>query len=289
MPEDKVTAHGRELGAELRRRRTAAGYNGQDMARRLGWSTTKVSRVEVGARPITEADIIMYLASCGLAEAEIDPILALAREGTLDHRLKAHSGQLPDELKTLIFYENTAAEIEGYEHAFMPGLFQTEDYTRALLTDLGMRAGDRFEFGVDARMNRQDLLKKSEPPSCRFYLHEQVLRIPIGSAKIMHDQLLRLLFLSSVRHCEIRVVPFSMGARGLTHGSFWLMRYVENDPVVYMFQESVSLFLDRRDHTDPFQDVLNRLDQVALDAGDSRGVISDLADEFDRPEENHGA
>ena len=67
------------------------------------------------------------------------------------------------------------------------------------------------------------------------------------------------------------------------------MKYVENDPVVYMFQESVSLFLDRREHTEPFREVLKRLDQVALDEGDSRMVMSDLADEYDQAEENHSA
>ena len=187
MAEDKVTAHGRELGEELRRRRTAAGYLGKELAFRLGWSTTKVSRVEVGARAISEADIIMYLASCGLSEAEIDPILDLARQGRQDHRFQAHGGQLPEELKTLIFLENTAAEIEGYEQTFIPGLFQTAAYTRALLLDIGTVPDERLDFGVSARMDRQGLLKKSEPPSCRFFLHEHMLRIPVGSAKIMHD------------------------------------------------------------------------------------------------------
>lgn len=56
MVEDKITARKRELGGELRRVRELAGYNGQDLARRLGWSPTKVSRLETGARQISEVD-----------------------------------------------------------------------------------------------------------------------------------------------------------------------------------------------------------------------------------------
>jgi len=288
MPDDKVTAHGRELGIELRRRRTIAGFNGKDMAARLGWSTTKVSRVEVGARPITEADIIMYLASCGLSEEGIDPILALAREGAYDHRLKSHGEKLPDELKTLIFHENTAAEIHGYEQTFVPGLFQTEDYARALFREVDRFDHASIEFRVRARMARQGLLRKSEPPYCKFYLHENALRSVIGNIKVMHEQLLHLVFLTSWRHCEIRVIPASVGGRGLAHGAFRLMKYVEHDSVVYVEQEAVSLFLDRRTHTDHYRKVLDRLDQAALDEGQSRRVLADLASEFDRAEESHG-
>jgi transcriptional regulator with XRE-family HTH domain len=282
MPEDKVTAHRRELGAELRRRREAAGFNGKDMALRLGWSTTKVSRVEVGARPISEADLIMYLASCGLSEIEVGPILELGREGSQNHRLKSHGKKLPDELKTLIFHETTAAEIHSYELAFMPGLLQTEEYARALFIE-----GDRFDRGsielrIRARMARQRLLKKTAPPDCTFYLHQNAVRASIGSAQIMHEQLLHLVFSSGREHCHVRLIPETSGGRGLAHGSFQLMRYVENDPVVYVEQEAVSLFLDRPEHSDHFRKVLSRLEQAALDEGESRRVLADLASEFDR-------
>lgn len=284
MPEDKVTAHGRELGTELRRRRTKAGYNGKDMASRLGWSATKVSRAEVGARPITEADIIMYLASCGLSEAEIDPILALAREGTQDHRLKSHREKVPDALKTLIFHETTAAEIINFEPVCVPGLLQTEEYMRALFSACDIFPPDGVEFFVRARLARQALLRESEPPACVFFLHENSLCMPIGSARIMHEQLLHLIFLSSWRHCELRFIPRSTGIRGVAHGPFRLMRYVEHDQVVELEHDVVTLFLDRREHTDSYQRMLHRFDDAALDAGESRRILAELASEFDRAE-----
>src|SRR6201999_1579947 len=115
MAEDKITAHGRELGGELRRRRERAGYNGLELAKRLGWSTTKVSRVETGARIISEVDLAIYLASCGVPRHEMDAFLDLAREADHDHRLKSHGEKLPDELTTLIFHETTATAIESCE------------------------------------------------------------------------------------------------------------------------------------------------------------------------------
>jgi transcriptional regulator with XRE-family HTH domain len=285
VAEDKITARGRELGVELRRRRELAGYNGQDLARRLGWSTTKVSRVETGARTVTEVDIAIYLASCGVPRDEMDWIVDLVREAGSDHRMKSHGEKLPDELRTLIFYETTAAEIDSFELLVVPGLLQTEDYTRALLLETGMYAGGSIELRVRARMERQALLRRSIPPHCTYYLYESLLRTPIGNDRIMHEQLLQLVFLSSWQHCVLRIVPISAGGGGLAQAPFRLMRYSDHDPVVEIEQDAVTLFLDRKDHTDYYRKVLNRLDRVALDEGESRRVLADLASEFDRAEE----
>jgi transcriptional regulator with XRE-family HTH domain len=287
VAEDKITAHGRELGVELRRRRELAGYNGLELAGRLGWSTTKVSRVETGARIISEVDIAIYLASCGVPRAEMDQILDLAREAGYDHRLKSHGEKLPDELRTLIFHETTAAAIDSYELIVVPGLLQTEDYTRALLQESGMYAGDSIEFRVRARMDRQGLQRRSDPPHCTYFLYESLLRTPIGSNKIMHEQLLQLVFLSSWQHCVIRIVPVSAGGGGLAQGPFRLMSYADHDPVVEIEQDAVTLFLDRKPHTDYYRKVLNRLDRLSLDEGQSRRVLADLTSEFDRAAEGH--
>lgn len=289
MADHKITAHGRELGAELRRRREAAGYNGLTLAKRLGWSTTKVSRVETGARLISEVDVAIYLASCGVPRDETDPILDLAREAGHDHHLKSHGEKLPDELRTLIFHETTAAAIDSCELVFVPGLLQTEDYARALFTEGEQFDDDSIDFRVQARMDRQHLLRKSQPPRCTFFLHEHALRSIIGDARIMHEQALQLLFYSSWRHCSIRVVPASTGGRGLAHTSFHLMQYVEHGPVVYVEQDVASLFLNGKAHVDHYRKVLRRLDKAALDEGESRGLLAELASEFERAEEDQHA
>lgn len=287
MAEDKITAHGRELGAELRKRREAAGYQGQELARRLGWSPTKVSRVEVGARPVTQADVAIYLASCGVPRDEMDPIVDLAGEAGHDHRLKSHGEKLPDELRTLILHETTAAEIDSYEPMFVPGLLQTEDYARALFQEVDQFDGDSIELRVRARMDRQSLLKRLHPPRCTFFIHENALRAPIGGSRIMHEQLLQLVFSSSRPQCAIRVVPVSAGGRGLAHAMFRLMRYVEHEPVIEIEQDAATLFLDRKDYANHYRRVLKRLEQAALDEGESRSLLAELASEFDRAEEGN--
>lgn len=289
VAEDKVTASGRELGAELRRRRELAGYNGLEMSRRLGWSPTQISRVETGARYITPADVAIYLSSCGVPRDDMDPILELAREVRNDYRFKSHGEKLPDELTTLIFHETTAATIDGFELTVVPGLLQTEDYIRELLRETGQYSGASMEFRVQARIDRQGLLRKSEPPWCTFFIHENGLRMPVGSRRIMQDQLLQLTFLAAWQRCRIRVVPIAAGPRGLANSPFQLMGYADHGAVVNVEQESASVFLDSSEHVDHFRRVLARLDHAALDEGQSRQFLAELASEFERAEDGPDA
>src|SRR4051794_15417332 len=102
------SARTRELGAALRRVREEARYTGNELARRLGWSPSKVSRIETGDRNTSEVDTALYAAYCGATAEELGRLLELAR--TIDDRYWLHSRgeRLPDELRSLIALETTA-------------------------------------------------------------------------------------------------------------------------------------------------------------------------------------
>jgi hypothetical protein len=158
-----------------------------------------------------------------------------------------------------------------------------------LFCEIDRFQGDSIEYRVGARIDRQSLLKRSYPPHCTFFVHENALRTRIGSNRIMHEQLLQLVFLGSWQHCVIRILPVSAGGRGVAQAPFRLMSYADHDPVVEIEQDAVTLFLDRKTHTDHYRKVLNRLDRVALDEGESRRILAELASEFDRAEDSHDA
>ncbi len=90
------TARRRELGAALRRIRERRGLNGQDMATRLGWAPSMVSRVETGKRPMTLVEVATYTGLCNVAGEEQVELLSLAIEPD-DYRIKPHDGEMPDD------------------------------------------------------------------------------------------------------------------------------------------------------------------------------------------------
>lgn len=245
MVELPSTAHGRELGAELRRIREGAGYSGHELARRLGWSASKVSRLEAGRTNVSEVDVAIFLARCDATNEEINRLVALARETEDGHRLRLHGEKLPDQLRTLIVNETMADYIRNYESDFVPGLAQTEDYARAVFHEGGLLPESGIELHIRARMDRQNLLRSERPPEFTAFIHENALRNMVGSLPIMHEQMLNLVFLTSRPQYAIRVVPVSAGSAGHVAAPFLYLGYIEHRPVVCVETEVASLFLEK--------------------------------------------
>ena len=290
MTELVSTARRRELGAALRRIREQQGLAGNELAMRLRWTCTMVSRTETGKRVTTEAEVLKYTSMCGLAGPEQDALVSLATEPD-NYRLKPH-GQIPDALRAMIFHESTASEIESFQPIYMPGILQIEDYTRALFQELGIEDADEIENGVRNRLARRSVLTRPNPAQCTFYVHENVLRTPVGNAQVMHEQMLHLLFASSRPQCSIRVIPRSAGGRGLAGGEFFIFGYPEGSPVVCAQHETTSEFLESRKELAAYRAVLKRVASVALKDAESREFIAWMASDFERqgvPEHDHGA
>jgi transcriptional regulator with XRE-family HTH domain len=269
-----LSARARELGDKLRRCRDAAGLPGQILADRLGWSASKVSRIESGIIGMDEIDVVRYGAHCGLTCERIDALLDLCREQG------APGYWLSDRLSSLIFHETTAGASSSYDPLVVPGLLQTEEYAKELIgaqqpdADLGC-------YWVSARMERQRVLH-SRP--FEFFIHEQALRLPVGGNRVMNEQLLKLVLLAEQPRITIRVVPVALGARAAFGGEFVLFRYKEHRPLVYL--EAVGLFMEDQVQVIRYREKIARLSDVALGRGESRELLAAVASEFDHPEDS---
>ncbi|HEX3590789.1 MAG TPA: Scr1 family TA system antitoxin-like transcriptional regulator, partial [Pseudonocardiaceae bacterium] len=177
------SARGRELGVELRKRREAAGLKGYDLAEQLGWSASKVSRMENGIRGVSEVDAAIYLTHCGVLQQELEDLLDIARAEDSDTWLQEHGERLPDNLRTLVYHETTAAASASYEPSLVPGLLQTSDYARAVFEFADVVPRGKIGTAVRARLDRQAVLRKPDPPQCLFFVHENALRAPVGDAR----------------------------------------------------------------------------------------------------------
>lgn len=278
------SAHSREVGEELRKRRQHVGLTGAELAKRLGWSGSKVSRIESGLIGVSEVDAAIYLTYCGVLREELDEILDLVREDSTPTWLQERGGRLPDELRTLVYHETTAMSIASYEPTLIPGLLQTEAYALALFEFANLMPKDRMAAAAKARIDRQGVLRRMDPPECEFFIHETGLRSRAGSNQTMNQQLLHLVFLTTRPQYQIRVVPAAAGTHGVWGGMFTLMGYPNHGPVVFVESMTTGLFLEKPDHIAVYQGILKRLDQAALDTEQSRRWLADLASEFDMPE-----
>lgn len=257
------------------------GYNGTDMAERLNWTSTMLSRAETGKRPMSQVEVAVYLGLCGVTDDRLHEMLDLANEPD-DYRLKPHPGRIPDELRSLVFHESTASAIDSYEPIYLPGITQTPQYARAVFQETARFDEDGIETRVKIRMARREVITRYNPAQCMLWVHENALRAMVGSPKVMAEQMLQLIFVSNRPQCSIRVVPASSGCRGLSNGSFQIFRYAEDSPVVYVEHEITSEFMENGEALLAYEAILNRVASVALTDDASRAFIASMAGEYER-------
>lgn len=285
MSTSDSSARARQLGTELRRERERFGASLRELATQLGWSTSKVSRMEGGRRGTLPADVAIYLARCGTSRRDRERLVRLAEDSEAAFRLQDHGERLPDELRSLIELETTADAIIGYDPLAVPGLLQTEPYVRALLGWGRRRRDEAFELRVRARLARQVVLERRWPPLLRFFVHEHALRANIGGDRVMNEQLLHLVFTSSLPRVEIRVLEAATAPLAIFGSGFYLMEYPGYRPLVYAQTRTASLFLEEEAEVQAHRAVLADLATCALDGRQSREWLAAMASDHDRAED----
>ena len=280
MDDREPTIRSRELGEGLRRAMHNAGLSGKDVARLLDLSPSWVSRLISGKRNVTAVQASAFLAVCQAPSAERERLLELCDGQHTQGWFQQHGSRLPLQLVTLIDHENKAVAISCFDSTLVPGLLQTGDYTRALLTEAGRVPAEEIDDRVAARLARQALFSRNDPARFTFYLHEFVLRMPVGGPAVMADQLALLERMSRRPYLRLRVVPTALGAHAATAGPFTLMEFAEFKPVVYLESETSSLFLEKPVEITAYQSILAALAETALGEEQSRELIATLATEL---------
>lgn len=280
----------RELGAEMRRLRVAAGLTGRQVGFKTGWDPTKVSRVESGQIHIDLASLTWFLGVLRIPYEDAVPLVALCRQakGNDGYWLTDHGDRVPDAMSSLIYHESTAALSTCYEPQLVPGLLQTEDYARAMISRHATHTEADVEVGVQVRIERHQVLGRRGGGRFVFYINEQALRVVVGGPKVMYEQMLAIGLTSRGPNVEVRVVPTSAGADSALCGAFQLFEFEEHGPLVYLNNfVATSFWLEELDYVAPYRNLAADLATIAKGVEESRSLISALADEYDRGSTTH--
>lgn len=253
-----------------------------DLARKLGWSQSAVSRIEAGLGGVNEVNVIMYLAHCGVSTPEAGEVLKLAKETEDGYLVRV------DSLRTLILHENMARRIAVSAPLVVPGLLQTEGYARAMISLPGYDEA-AVKARLNLRMSRQRLLRSQRAPRFIYFIYEAALRCPFGGYQVMNEQMLHLAFLADQEHIAIRVVPFESGQIATITGALTLMDFADHGPLAYLETPTAGVFVEAPDGIARCRYNLGQLAKDALNERQSRGLLADLASRYDRPPKEHRA
>ncbi|MFI5993028.1 helix-turn-helix domain-containing protein [Streptomyces sp. NPDC051362] len=213
---------GREaLGGRLRELRAGAGLQGKELAERLGWQRSKVSRLELGKQTATASDLEAWALALD-APGEVADLHSRLRG--LDSQQRSWRRQLARghravQDRYVVEYRRTST-VRGYEATVIPGLFQTPDYARHLIllnAELMQSPRDTDE-AVNARMRRQEVLYEGDK-TFRILVWEGALHALIGPAEVMAGQLDRLIGLPQI---SLGIVPLGAPLTLSPKHGFWI-------------------------------------------------------------------
>jgi transcriptional regulator with XRE-family HTH domain len=210
------------FAAELAASRTAAGLSQDALGALINYSPSLVAMIESGRRAPT-LDVAR----------RVDE--ALKAPGTFV-RLQQHvrTNPLPSWFLPYADVEAAATQLRSWQPSFVDGLLQTEDYARAVLSGRPNTAMDDVEALVVARMARQAVLDREEPPLLWAVLDEGALHRRIGDGTVMRAQLLHLAEMSTRPNICVEVVPYSAGPHYALLGAFAIAEADDTARVGYL-------------------------------------------------------
>ena len=271
------------LGSQLRRLREAAGITPEDAGYEIRASRSKISRLENGRVKLKSRDMTDLLTLYGVTNEGLrSKFLALVRQSNAPDWWAKYSDILPDWFETYLGFEAAAETIRSFEIQFVHGLFQTEEYARAV-TQLGHQAAKPAEIDnrVALRLKRQDLHQRPDPPRIWSVMDEAVLRRPVGGPAVMRAQFQHLIEVAALPHVTLQVVPFASGCHAGESGSFTVLRFEEQDlpDVVYLEQLTGAIYLDQRSDVEHYLEVVDELSSEALTPAETTRFIEQVARE----------
>lgn len=280
------TVQRRRLRVELRRARSQANMTQKQVADDLGWSPSKLLRIENGQVGISQTDLRALLDHYGVNDPElIKSLKQMAQQGRRQQAWSQYRDVLYPEFMAYLSYEGSASLLRQCEPLLVPGLLQTEEYARAVNTAFASK--DRTERDIErqteARMLRQQILEREDPPEMFFILDESVVRrwvgIGPGDAKVIVRQLKRLLEVNEHPRFSVQIIPFKYGFHFAMQGGFAMLEFPDPEDDELLFLDNRRASVSTRESTDVianYKEEFYRLEAAAIDRaalGDFLGAI----------------
>ncbi|WP_067894722.1 helix-turn-helix domain-containing protein [Nocardia vaccinii] len=266
------------VGGQLRKLREQASITREEAGEAIRGSHAKISRLELGRTGFKERDIRDLLTLYGVNDAvERETLLELVRKANQPGWWHRYSDLLPPWFETYLGLEHASKSIRTFEGQLVPGLLQTEEYTRAVVS-LGHESAETARR-VELRRRRQEILDRRGGPTLWAVIDESVLHRPIGGTEVLRAQLEHLVQVSSWPNVTIQVLPYAAGGNAAAGSSFTMLRFAEPElpDIVYLEQLTSSLYLDRQQDLEMYRQVMDRLSVQAEPPDRSRRLLTEEA------------
>ncbi|MQA87622.1 MAG: helix-turn-helix domain-containing protein [Streptosporangiales bacterium] len=278
------TVRRRRLAAELRRLRERSRRTADQVAKELGWSPSKISRIEQARTGPKLPDVESLLRLYGIEGTHRDELLALAREAERKGWWEAYSDALPPRYGAYIGMEAEAESIWEWQPHVVPGLLQTEDYARQVIRLAQSTATvppREIERRVETRLARQQVLNRDPPLTLSVVLDESVLLRRFGDNSVMRGQFDRLVEAAQLPNVTLQVLRLD-GSHPVITQNFVLLQFprvheIVLHDIVHIEHMDAVLYVEEEVATYRYRLAFERLVAAALTSAESLELISKVA------------
>lgn len=269
----------KDLGSRLRELRKDANLTARALAEATGQHYTRVSKIENGVQTPTDTDIRNWCSVSGADDQVADLIATLraVESAYLEFRRQSRAGMKRVlGAHTLKRYERTRL-FRIYEHNVIPGLFQTPEYSAAMLSFWIEFLGtpNDLEEAVAARMERQRVIYRGGKKFA-VLLEEQALRTWFGTAETQAGQLDRLLTLMSLPNISLGIIPMMTERPAVGSAGFWIF----DNSLVALETPTASIEVVRPQECQLYERMFDTLRTAALFGRAARDLITKTLDEL---------
>ncbi|PYC64258.1 DNA-binding protein [Micromonospora arborensis] len=254
------------FAGELRRLRTTAGLSQEALSERINYSASLVAAVEQCRRPprleFTErSDRVL----------DADGLLLRIRETMIRESVMPW-------FREWVTIEQEATALRSFQPLVLPGLLQTEAYARALYVGASQLAEHQVDQPVAARLQRQEILAREEPPLFVAVLDHTVLERPVGGPAVMREQLRHLLKVGRRPRVHLHLVPRDVGAYPGLNGAFVIATPPDGDDVAYLDNPLQGTVIERQVDVRSLRQSWESVRAEAMSHGQTLRMISEAAE-----------
>ncbi|MFF3555393.1 helix-turn-helix domain-containing protein [Streptomyces tsukubensis] len=278
------TIRGFRLGTDLRKLREEKGLTADGVAREMGFSRPKLSRIETGENKVSPNDLKALLHMYGVDDPdEVKAYLIRAKEAHKPGWWQRHSDSLPREYVDFIGLEATASAIQTFQPNLIPGLLQTPAYARSVIeANPAILPPADIDGLVKIKQSRQEKLAGDEPPRLWAIVGESSIRQRVGGFAVMLEQLQHLEQMATVPHVTIQVLPYRAGAHAGLTGGFVIFSFPsEREPdIVCVETQTGTLYMDEPGERSAYGEIFDHLRASAENPADSLNLIHEVMDQM---------
>jgi len=276
----------RQLSSRLKELRDTSGLTLTEVAKTVEVNQGSLSRIETGERGTTPVLVKALLDAYEVTDPAVrEDILDLVRADMAQRNTwwRKYSAVInTTQYGGYLALESSAITLRSYEPLLMPGLLQTADYARQVITAMRVDLdAKQISALVDVRMQRQSLLQGEDAPKLWAVIDEAAIRRMSGSPAVLKGQLEHLLAVEPRTNITLQLLPFDAGFHPGLYGSFMLMGFPEPNPdVVWVENLTNSVYFEGSSDVERYTEVFDHLRASALGTPETRSRITSMIKEL---------